>query len=82
MTSETGTHQLDEQLILDAVTYQIDGSYTNLDHQETDDRSNVIFTEQETIIEIESVTYGEDFEITLTDQKVLDQLEAELYNLD
>lgn len=82
MRYEHGTHELDEEVILNAVTYQVDGSYTNtLDHEETDGRSNVIVSEDVINFEIDSVMYGEDFEITLTDQKILDELESELYNL-
>ena len=82
MTYEFGTNEIDEEVILDAVTYQIEGSYTNvLDCEEKDGRSNVIISDDEITFEINSVYYGNDFELTLTDQKILDELEAELYNL-
>ena len=82
MIYEHGTHELDEEVILESVTYQIDGAYTiDLDYQEEDGRSNVIVSEDIINFDINSVMYGQDFELTLTDQKILDELEAELYNL-
>ena len=82
MKYEHGTHELDEEVILNDITYQINGEYTNvLDHEETDGRSNVIVSEDAIIFEVESVFFGDDFEITLKDQQILNELESELYNL-
>ena len=80
---EYGTHTIDQEITLNDVTYQVDGIYSKvLDHEETDERSNVIFSDDDIIFNIETVTFGEDFELTLTDHKVLGELETELYNLD
>ena len=80
---EYGTHQIDQELVLNDIAYQIDGTYTKvLDHEETDERGAVIFSDDDIIFNIEEVTHGEDFEITLTDHKILGELESELYNLD
>ena len=46
MNYEHGTHELDEEVVLNDITYQINGEYTNvLDHEETDGRSKVIVSE-------------------------------------
>jgi hypothetical protein len=75
---EYGTHEIDQEVVLNEVTYQVNGYYTKtLTHEEKDERGNIIFSEDETALEIESVTYGEDFELNLTDHKILKELESE-----
>ena len=80
---EYGTHEIDQELVLNDITYQIDGTYTKvLDHEESDERGSVIFSDDDIIFNIEEVTHGEDFELTLNDSKILGELGSELYNLD
>ena len=75
---EYGTHEIDQEVVLNEVIYQVNGYYTKtLTHEEKDERGNIIFSEDETAFEIESVTYGEDFELNLTDHKILKELESE-----
>jgi len=82
MIYDKGNHQLDEDVILDGTTYQVNGSYTNtLDYEETDDRSNVIVSEDVIIFEIDSVYYGDDFGQLLTDLVILKELDSKLYDL-
>jgi len=80
---EYGTHQIDQELVLNDIAYQIDGTYTKvLDHEEFDARGAVIFSDDDIIFNIETVTHSEDFNLTLNDSKILGELESELYNLD
>lgn len=80
---EYGTHQIDQELVLNDIAYQIDGTYTKvLDHEEFDARGAVMFSDDDIIFNIETVTHGEDFNLTLNDSKILGELESELYNLD
>jgi hypothetical protein len=81
MTYEHGTNQLDEEVILNDITYQVNGEYTNLLDEETDGRSNVIVSDESIRFEVELVFFGDDFELPLTDQNTLRELETELYNL-
>ena len=77
---EYGTHEIDQEVILNEVTYQVNGYYTKtLSHEEKDERGNIIFSEDDIVFEIESATYGENFELNLTDHEILKELDSELH---
>jgi len=67
---------IDQELELGSLTYQIDGFYTKVsEHQEKDERGATMFREDEISIEIESITFGDDFEHVLSDKEIQRQLE-------
>ena len=55
---EYGTHEIDQEVVLNEVTYQVNGYYTKtLTHEEKDERGNIIFSEDETAFEVFTVGY-------------------------
>ena len=82
-TTEAGTHEFDFEFVFKGVNYNVEGTTTNTlsEADRCDHGFNMPHTvETTTEIELLSAIYGEDFEYTLTDEKILIELEAELYN--
>ncbi len=80
LTNEIGTHEFEQEFVFNGVEYFVEGTITNTEEIETCERGFDRSKDGTTEIELLSVLYGEDCEHTLTDQKVLSELEAELYN--
>jgi hypothetical protein len=80
LTDEIGTHEFEEEFTFNGVEYFVEGTITNTEDIESCERGFDRIKDGTTEIELLSVLYGEDCEHTLTDQKVLEGLENELYN--
>ena len=83
MTTEEGVHEFDVEFVFKGINYNVEGTIINT--LSDADRCELGYDNNQTIIttteiELLSAIYGEDFEFTLTDKKILKELEAELYN--
>ena len=81
LTTDEGTHDIDEEFVFDGVTYHLEGTYTNTwDDCERDEQGYDIPNTGDTLrtLELLSATFGDDNEFTVEDMALLIEIEKEL----